>query len=135
MRTIKLNSRLLVTVFYVLVSFIVPTTAFAEDVVCPCFNEQEVIAFASHPANLACVIYQDEGVYRFFQRGPIFALFDVTHDAGEPACQAHVVIGKDPLAPKAVLIYRYVAPGEMSEQELDECWRLAELGDPPECDF
>lgn len=136
MRAIKLNSRLSFAVFCVLVSFIIPVTALAEED-CPCFTAEDVMTYASKPANLVCVIRgRDQGDLRLLVVGQYAAGFGTSADDWpyDISCSAFAGFGiqaQNEKAPHVIFLEKYVSP--ISLEASHACWELIELGDPPDC--
>jgi hypothetical protein len=138
MRTIKMNGRLLITVLCVLVSFIIPVTALAEDEDCPCFTEKDVMRYASHPAKFVCVERGvDQGDRRWLVVGQYAALFSTSADDWpyDISCAAWALVGshlQNEKAPPVIFLENYQMP--ISIEEAYACGELIELGDPPDCE-
>ena len=138
MRAIKLNSRLSFVVFCVLVSFIIPVTALAEEVVCPCFSKEDVMTYASKPANLVCNVRGiHQGAMRILVVGQYsagFAAFGDDTNQGDYDCSAYAEFGSQIENPKAPhIIFLETQHEDFTWEELRACRDLIELGDPPDC--
>ena len=136
MRAIKLNGRSSFAVFCVLVSFIIPVTALAVD--CPCFTEEDVMTYASEPANLVCNVRGiHQGAMRILVVGQYsagFAAFGDDTNQGDYDCSAKAEFGfriNNPKAPH--IVFLETQHEDFSWAELHACWDLIELGDPPDC--